>query len=269
MNPNKTISGGGQGAGSRVSSVECRGTRDGRHVSRFTFRALVRRSLGEGGSRFTRAFTLIELLVVIAVIAILASLVFPVTAAVNRVKIRSKARVELAQLQMAIDNYRAKLGHFPPDNPGRPSTNQLYFELLGTTNIGAAGAPVYRTLDGSATISSTLLNSDFGAGVSGFVNCTPAGGGDEGRFATPFLNGLKPGQIAALPTDPNVKFIVCSVPSPNTASLGYLGAGTLTPFYYNSTNPTNNPSTYDLWVDVMIAGKTNRICNWTREILYP
>ncbi|HWW00070.1 MAG TPA: prepilin-type N-terminal cleavage/methylation domain-containing protein [Candidatus Acidoferrum sp.] len=250
MNLAKTHSSGrGRSVAGEVSGARCR-------ASGFT-------------SRSTTGFTLIELLVVIAVIAILAALIFPVTGAVNRAKIRSKARAELGEVQLGIDNYKAKLGHYPPDNPGLPTTNQLYFELLGTTNIGTAAAPIYQTLDGSARVAASFLNADFGSGVSGFVNCTPAGGGDEGRFATPFLSGLKPGQIASMPSDQNVKFIVCSVPSPNTATLGYLGAGTLTPFYYNSSNPTNNPGTYDLWVDVMVAGKTNRISNWNKEVLYP
>jgi hypothetical protein len=28
---------------------------------------------------------------------------------------------------------------------------------------------------------------------------------------------------------------------------------------------TNNPSSYDLWIDLSISGKTNRISNWTRQ----
>ena len=216
--------------------------------------------------RSTSAFTLIELLVVIAIIAILAALIFPVTGAVNRVKIKTKARAELAQVQLAIDNYKAKLGHYPPDNPGNPSVNPLYFELLGTTNTGTATAPLYVTLDGSARIAGSALKTDLGR-VSGFVNCTPAGGGDEGRFATPFITGLKPGQIAALPADPNVKFLVCSIPWPQMSPPynplpAIPGAN---PFRYNSSNPTNNPGTYDLWVDVMVGGQTNRISNWNKD----
>ena len=254
VNP-KTLGDLGGSVRCQVSGVRCQ-------VSRFTFHVsrLSRRSSG--------GFTLIELLVVIAIIAVLAALIFPITGAVNRAKIRSKARAELAELQMAIDNYKAKLGHYPPDNPGLPSTNQLYFELLGTTNTGNQ----FVTLDGSARIlnSPASFNAVFRGRVSGFVNCTPAGGGDEGRFATAFLQGLKPGQIASLSGGQNiVNFIVCSVPSPNYGALGFLGQGTWTPFYYNSSNPTNNPTSYDLWVDVMVGSKTNRICNWTREVLYP
>src|SRR5438105_6095650 len=94
-----------------------------------------------------RAFTLVEMLVVIAVIAILAAMIFPVTKAVNRNKMRSKAKAELASIKDAIDGYKVKLGHYPPDNPDDPRRNQLFYELLGTTlNNG-----IYTTLDGSAT----------------------------------------------------------------------------------------------------------------------
>ena len=154
------------------------------HASRFTSHAPRSTSLPAA------AFTLIELLVVIAIIAILAALIFPVTGAVKRAQIKTKARAELAQVQLAIDNYKSKLGHYPPDNPGNPSVNPLYFELLGTTNTGTTTAPFYVTLDGSARIAGSALKTDLGR-VAGFVNCTPAGGGDEVRFATPFIAGLK------------------------------------------------------------------------------
>src|SRR6185369_12714744 len=68
-------------------------------------------------------FTLIELLIVIAIIAIPAAMVIPISGAVNRNKIRAKARVELEQVATAIELYKSKLGHYPPDNPGNPWTN--------------------------------------------------------------------------------------------------------------------------------------------------
>jgi len=29
---------------------------------------------------------------------------------------------------------------------------------------------------------------------------------------------------------------------------------------------TNNPNSYDLWIELSIAGQTNLICNWTKEV---
>jgi prepilin-type N-terminal cleavage/methylation domain-containing protein len=210
-------------------------------------------------------FTLIELLIVISIIAILAGLLFPLAGVVNRNKIKAKARAELAFVIMAIENYKSKLGHYPPDNPVFPARNQLYFELLGTTNVGNG----FSTLDGSARI----LNSEFAdaygnPGINGFVNSSGARGGDEGRVARRFLPDLKPGNEGVIPPRQDVKYLLCSVTwdNPNLASWP-LGVAKLNPFRYNSSNPTNNPSTYDLWVDVVIAGKTNRISNWSKEPL--
>jgi len=62
------------------------------------------------------AFTLIELLLVIAVIGVLAALMFPAVHAVNRITLISRARAELAELEVFIDSYKAKVGLYPPDN---------------------------------------------------------------------------------------------------------------------------------------------------------
>src|ERR1043166_7754672 len=96
-----------------------------------------------------RAFTLIELLVVIAVIGVLAAMLFPAFSSVKKNAIRKKIQAELRQIETAIDSYKEKRGHYPPDNPAKYELNQLYFELLGTVLDGQ----FYRTLDGSARIS--------------------------------------------------------------------------------------------------------------------
>ena len=57
----------------------------------------------------------------------------------------------MAQLETAIDRYKSAYGFYPPDSTttcnGTP-INQLYYELLGTTNDGVN----YITLDGSAKV---------------------------------------------------------------------------------------------------------------------
>jgi prepilin-type N-terminal cleavage/methylation domain-containing protein len=199
-----------------------------------------------------RAFTLIELLVVIAVISLLAAMIFPITGAVNKNKIRTRARGELAIIETAIEDYKSKLGVYPPDNPGVPATNQLYYELLGTTNSNSG--TVYTTLDGSSQINTNLIPP----GIPGFINANRVAAGDETKRATKFLLNLKPGQIGDIGN--GFKILTSSMPWPQNPS-------GLNPVRYNSSNPTNNPNSFDLWIDVLIAGKTNRICNWSRDVL--
>jgi type II secretory pathway pseudopilin PulG len=219
------------------------------------------------------------MLVVIAVIALLASLIFPVTKAINKNKILNTAKVEMRQIESRIESYKAKLGYYPPDNPGLPATNQLYFELIGTylTNATPGGIPfaggVYVTLDGSAYIppgKSGPFQAAFGQNttVSGFMNCTRGTGGDEAATAVNFCKDISAAQFATL-----------AFPSFNVLA-GYFGAPMagpimmvdssgkkLNPWRYNSSSPTNNPNSYDLWIDVLIDNKTNRICNWSTHPL--
>lgn len=219
-----------------------------------------------GSSR--RGFTLIELLVVIAVIAILAGLVFPVTKAVNRTKLRTRVKGELAQLELAIQNYKSKLGVYPPDNPNNPLINQLYYELVGTVMTNISGGTYYRTLDGASELSATpaTFQTYFGTGVSGLVNTAKPGGGDEAQGGYNCLPGLSGSQIAVLPSAARV--LVSSIKWPeNLAWQPVPTVKGMNPWRYNSSNPTNNPGSFDLWVDIMVDGKTNRISNWSREPL--
>jgi len=211
-----------------------------------------------------RAFTLIELLVVIAVISLLAAMIVPITGAVTRNRGRVRARAELEQIVTALEQYKATLGHYPPDNPGNVVSNQLYFELLGTTNNGVA----YVTLDGSASINVADVPKIFGPNVTGFVNANRPGAGDELRTAKPFLKTLKPTQYATIVNQ--VRLLTCSLPAPILSSPSAYPVAAVpgaNPWRYNSSNPTNNPTSFDLWIDIVISGKTNRISNWSKDAL--
>jgi len=229
-------------------------------------------------SRVTRsapAFTLIELLTVIAIMGVLAALLLPVVGAVKKHQYIYNTQTEMAKLETAIDRYKAAYGFYPPSptNPptaGNPSTlvNQLYYELVGTvlTNGGA----LYLTLDGSASIDVGQVPKAF-PGIGGFVNCTKPGGGEDSAAARNFLPDLKPNQICIGYTNPpateGVNLLICSVGGPN-ATYQPLGPGTqdLNPWRYNSSSPTNNPGSYELWVQLVIGKQTNLICNWTKQV---
>ncbi len=235
------------------------------HLTRFT-----KRKLG---------ITLIELVFVISIIAILAAMIFPAIKVVKRRILITRARGELGQMQSYIDSYKTKLGFYPPDNR-HPQTgqllaglNQLYYELAGTafTN-GNAFVPIDHT---APPLTTTMILAFFGPGVSGFVN-SDRGDGEEGRVAMKFLKGtLKPGQLADTSlTNPAIRLsvtgriLVCTVPGPdpNNPPLNH-GSPALNPWCYNSSAPTNNTLGYDLWADIYIDGKTNRICNWSSQPL--
>src|SRR5208283_4996443 len=162
----------------------------------------------EYGTRNTPpAFTLIELLVVMAIIALLAAMIFPVLGAVNRNKIRNTARVEMAQIDTAIEEYKTKLGYYPPDSPiiaagvTNYAPNQLYYELSGTTLTNGNGA-IYQTLDGSAQIAAATLPAVFSPTVTGFMNCSKGAASDEAQTAVNFLRDLKSVQFLTA-TNPN------------------------------------------------------------------
>ena len=214
--------------------------------------------------RATRAFTLVELLVVISVIAILAALTFPAVRAAKFSMLRARAKSELVGLQTAIENYRDKLGYYPPDNKIAANAdpyalNQLYYELLGTTNSSG----VFHTLDDSAKIAAADVPAVFGANVTGFMNCARPRSGDEIPSGVPFIRGLKAGQFRAT----TVNGRSCTVMG--TALEGplmYPGdePGTkINPWRYNASSPRYNTKTFDLCIDVTVGDKTNRICNWS------
>jgi len=222
-------------------------------------------------SRVTRhptAFTLVELLVVISIIGVLAAFTVPVLSAVKRHQYISQTQAEMGQLQAAIDSYHAAYGFYPPDNPngvvnltGQLQGNQLYYELEGTSLDTVNG--VFKTLDGSVQILTNDVPTAFGLG--GFMNCNKAGSSEDSQPAKNFIHELSPRQTATS-TNSNVgiTILVGSVGGPDPAYRP-LGVSGLNPWRYVSPG-TNNPNSYDLWIQLVIGGKTNLVCNWSKEV---
>jgi prepilin-type N-terminal cleavage/methylation domain-containing protein len=216
------------------------------------------------------AFTLIELIVVIAIIGILAALVLPIAGAVAKKKQISLAQAQLKDVQTAIDGYKTKLGFYPPDNTNNFAQNQLYFELLGTFNDGAGQQPkLWTTMDHSAKIGTTTTpNISTTFNVQSFANSsTRTNSDDTGAAAITFLKDLTPNQIGLIdPANQDIRILVCSVTWSQDKTPAPIPLNPqLNPWRYNSSHPTNNTGSYDLWVDLVIKGKTNRISNWSTQ----
>ena len=215
------------------------------------------------------AFTLIELLVVISIIGVLAGFTIPVLGKVKEAQYKKVARAELENLVTALENYKAKYGAYPPSNVNpagtyaTPQTNsmfsQLYYELSGTTISGAN----FVTLDGSSTIAIADVTKAYGVG--GFVNCTK-GGSEDAALAKNFLSGLSAKQLNYYVTNNTVQttMLITSVGGPDD-SYKPLNASGLNPFRYVYPG-VNNPNGYDLWVQLVIKGQANLICNWSRQV---
>jgi prepilin-type N-terminal cleavage/methylation domain-containing protein len=224
------------------------------HVSRFTFHV--------------SGFTLIELLVVIAIMATLAALLLPVAGAVKKHQYIYNTQAEMAKLETAIDRYKAAYGFYPPSPPIptliNPSTyvNQLYYELVGT--VYNSTNTTYTTLDGSTQISAGNVPTAFGVG--GFMNCSKPGGGEESSAAKNFLPDLRPNQIWPGYTNSmvSVYLLRTAVGGPDT-TYQPMGQQDLNPWRYVYPG-TNNPGSYDLWIQLSISGKTNLICNWSKSV---
>jgi type II secretory pathway pseudopilin PulG len=199
---------------------------------------------------------------------LLAALIFPVAGAVKKRQYLNHIQSQMAQLETAIERYKAAYGFYPPSpaNPpvlGTPSSyaNQLYYELVGTTNDGN----YYITLDGSAKIQVGDVPTAF-PGIGGFINCSKPGGDTDVAAARNFLPDLRPNQIGTCPSlGVVVTNLTSSVGGPD-AQYQPLGQPDLNPWRYNSTSPTNNPGSYDLWIQLVIAKQTNLICNWTKQV---
>jgi prepilin-type N-terminal cleavage/methylation domain-containing protein len=218
-----------------------------------------------GVSRTSLAFTLIELLVVISIIAIFAALLFPVGAAVKKHEYLSVARGELEQIATALEDYKNQYGVYPPSNPMNMLLNPLYYELSGVSNVVPKSS--YATLDNASTVVITTYGSVFN--VAGAVNCLNPGGDVETAKARRFLTGLKANQIGSFSQVlgvPTVSTLITSVGGPDQSYLTQLqGSGFGgNPFRYIYPG-TNNPSSYDLYVQLSISGKKYLISNWSKE----
>ncbi|MBI4658484.1 MAG: type II secretion system protein [Verrucomicrobia bacterium] len=218
----------------------------------------------------SNAFTLIELLVVISIIGVLASLTVGLSGVASRKSKESRVRGDLDRYVTAIENYKAALGTYPPDNPGRPSTNQLYYELSGTYYEQSGNRGYFTTPDRSERIGADSIRAVFNA--SGFGNSVRVG--DTLKFSEEF----KSTQYGEIQGELDVEVLKVPVKGPERftyqgrppAQLAIPERGNpqnkLNPWLYDASSPNrNNRKTFDLWAEVIIGRNIVRFSNWENE----
>ncbi|PWU08587.1 MAG: hypothetical protein C5B50_29285 [Verrucomicrobia bacterium] len=209
------------------------------------------------------------MLVVIAIIATLAALTFGSMGGIKQARIKKRAASELAQVETAIESYKARMGYYPPaDNSYTNPTfgvqlNSLYFELLGVTNNPANS--ICSTLDGSASIPGVAVTNTFGPNVGGILNCTRGGGGDEGGKAVPFIKTLTSGQFLVTPNASPYAVLGTALEGPIMITDSTFKK--INPWRYRNPG-LSNANSFDLWTVVYVGGRTGLVCNWSKTPLF-
>lgn len=198
------------------------------------------------------AFTLVEVLVVIAILGILAALV---TAGAQRAAEKqkiSRVTAELANLVSVITRYHSDQQFYPPNslqsNQKDPKAEMppLYYELSGTRYDGTQ----YRTLNGDVPIANSDINTVFGLG--GFANSNP-------ETAKNYFSNLKTNQHSRVN---GLEVLIVPVEGPTEPEIINDFGKRVNTWRYVSRGATNNPTSFDLWADIIVGSKTNRIGNW-------
>ena len=99
------------------------------------------------------------------------------------------------------------------------------------------------------------------------MNCAKPGGDESAQPARNFLPDLNTNQISKVTvggTPVNLLVTPSGGPDNSYNPLGNANSG-VNPWRYAYPG-TNNPGSYDLWIQLEIAGNTNLICNWTKSV---
>jgi len=223
------------------------------------------------GRRRCLAFTLIELLVVISIIALLAGLIVGLARNAGQSNKRTRVQAELNQVITAIYAYKAHFGHYPPDNVAPTKivnavTNQLFYELTGVLVDESKG--MFHARDREQRFSTVPVKAFFNR--DGFVN---AGANPKELKSFISLKASQRRAISSLTPGPEIEVLAVSVDwPPNYPSFTPFNSTDpqirrVNPWRYVSTNPTNNPDSFDLWAEFVEGGKIKIICNWSKDVL--
>ena len=120
-------------------------------------------------SKNVRAFTLVEILVVVSIMLLLLELVIGLSSRVKEKAEESRLTAELAAIELALENYKAAIGNYPPSSPWGNTTypgtnwsgqggqvNQLYKDLVDDP-LKAKNRPFLPDIKESGHLDDTLV----------------------------------------------------------------------------------------------------------------
>ncbi|HEY3863763.1 MAG TPA: type II secretion system protein [Verrucomicrobiae bacterium] len=211
--------------------------------------------------RSLAAFTLIEMLTVITIMSIIAAMIVTMAQSASQKKKIVAVDGEKERLVNLIENYKAKLNFYPPDNgglisntadlavyDGMAATNQLMYELMGVTNV--PGSKQRMLVFNSPDINTPLLGSEFAKNFNrgGVANCDPS---EPNNF---FLPGPLPKEYTNY--DATVTPPICGLLVPTE----FTNVRVANFWHYDSsTTNRHNITSYDLWAEYSIGSKSGRM----------
>jgi type II secretory pathway pseudopilin PulG len=184
---------------------------------------------------------LTELLVVMAIIALLAALIIGLYPQVQQGKLK-RALAENKTIETLIEVYKEKKGYYPPDTVTRTGLqapagqSSLYYELTGT---------------GDAIIAADFL--DPVNPLKMFLNSLDA----DPQFQN-FFKTIRPSNYKEYKGSATNVIRLLGLPAKNP------GPDPDFAFWYYDSSSSNrhNHESFDLWTDIIVNGKTNRVKNW-------
>ena len=179
------------------------------------------RIMKPSGKISKHAFTLAELLSVIAIIGILAAITMGIYGSVKRKGVESRLKAELAAIELALENYKAKEGHYPYSPPW--------------------GRYVYPSPDWRGQSPNKYLKS--------YDSTNEVNELYRHLVTYPSTNGPKP-YLADVKEDYYLgRVLLAPVPYPWPNPSGVFTEVAFAGWNYNSFDPKYNKDSYDLWVE--------------------
>jgi prepilin-type N-terminal cleavage/methylation domain-containing protein len=224
-----------------------------------------------GNLRYVGGFTLIELLVTIAIIGVLAALVLPLSGIATTKMRVARVKAELNQYVNAIESYKLETGEYPQDHGfmaqtgtndmnlyrERAALNPLVYELTGSIFTNGN----FVVLADNDVLPSMTFNKIFQR--RGIRNSA------RQKSEIDFKGfSLKEGQKEEINVikrgvpDADVELLKVPVPGPFSVE-GRKANTKFNPWFYDASSTNrHNKSSYDLWAEIKVQGKTTVIGNW-------